>query len=103
MNGKIKAGMIVTLVLAFVASAMYVAPTLAYMSGTTNQTGDREIDRTRDRDCARDCVYDCERDQNQTQVRLQLQECATNQTNVGTINWQYQYEHQHRHQNMLSP
>jgi len=103
MNGKIKAAMIVTLVLAFIASAMYVAPTLAYMNGTTDQTGDKDLNRIRDRDCTYDCVYDCKRDQNQTQIRLQLQEYATNQTNFRPINWQYQYEHQHRHQNMLSP
>lgn len=101
MNGKIKAALMAALILGFVASAIYVAPTLAYMNGATDQTRDKDMDRIRDRDCICDC--DCDQHQNQTRTRLYLQECAQNQTSLGPINWQYQYEHQYRHQNMLSP
>jgi len=44
MNGKMKAALAAVLILGFVASAIYIAPTLAYMNGTTDQTRDRDMD-----------------------------------------------------------
>jgi len=99
MNGKVKAALIATLILGVIASAIYVAPTLAYINGTTDQTRDRDMDRIRDRDCA----CNCDQAQNQTRTRLRLQECVQDQTVTEPLNWQYQYGHQYRHQNMLSP
>lgn len=101
MNGKMKAAVIVALVVGIVASAVYVAPTLAYMNGTTDQTRDRDMDRDQLRD--RDCLCDCDRDLNQTRTRLHLQECVQNQTNLGPVNCQYQNQYQYRHQSTLSP
>ncbi len=104
MNGKIKAAMIAVLVLGFVASAIYIAPTLAYMNGTTDQTRDRDQDqdRTRDRICTYDCVCDGSQDRNQTRTRLHLQECVQNQQFMEPAAWQYQHEHQYRYGNMGS-
>jgi len=101
MNGKIKTVVIAALIVGFVVTAIYVAPTLAYMNGATDQTRDRDMDRVRDRDRVCDCY--CDQTQNQTRTRLRLQECAQSQTSLGPISSQYQYEHQCRHQNRLSP
>jgi len=107
MNGKTKAVVMAALILGVVASAVYVAPTLAYMNGIIDQTRDRDMDRIRDmnQDCICDCV--CEQDRNQTRTRLQLNGCVQNRSSIGSINWQYQceqqYQSQYRNQNMLSP
>jgi hypothetical protein len=69
MNAKMKGALILGLVLIAVASALYIAPTLAHMNGDVDQTQDR--DRLRDRDCS--CVCLC--DQDQTQTRLRTREC----------------------------
>ena len=99
MNGKTKAAVIIAMVLLVAASTIYVAPALASANGTTDQTRDRE----RDRLCDKTCNCDCTCDQTQTRTRLQLQECAMNQTCTGPEKWQYQYQNRYKHQNMLSP
>lgn len=99
MNEKIKMMVIVALILGFVASAIYVVPTLAYMNGDIDQSRDR--DQIRGKDCT--CDYTCTGDQhqNQTRIHLRLQECAP--MNCEASNWQHQYQYQYQHQSMLSP
>ncbi|MCP8304593.1 MAG: hypothetical protein H3Z50_03865 [archaeon] len=97
MNGKIKAVVIVALILIFVSSAIYVAPTLAYPNGTMDQMCNKDMNRIG----GRDCVCDCDQDRNQ--IRTQLRECTQNQPSTGFTNWHHCCEHQHRYQNMLSP
>ncbi len=103
MNGKIKSVVMVALILGFVASAIYVVPTLAYMNGDVDQTRDRDQIRGKDCTCDCTCTGDQYQDQNQTQKRahLRLQECTP--MNCEASNWQHQYQHECRHQSMLSP
>ena len=69
MDAKIKGALILGLVLFAVASALYIAPALAYMNGDCDQT--RDPDRLRERDC--DCSCICLQEQNQTQSQIQNQ------------------------------
>lgn len=101
MDGKIKVAVIAIVILSVVASAIYVAPTFAYMNGNTDQTRDRNMSQIRDRDCI--CNLNCERDQNQTHARLHIQECVSNPTSTGPAAFQYQWQNQYRYQNMRSP
>ena len=99
MNGKTKIAVIAGLMLVAVVSLVYVAPVLAYMNGTSDQTRDRDRDRLRDQTCSCDCLQT----QNQTCNQLRLQECTQNQTSAGSMNCQQQsqYQYRFRHQNML--
>jgi len=94
MNGKMKAVVVVALILGVVASAAYMAPALAYPNGTTDQTHDRKMNRIQDCECTCDCLCDQNQNQNQNQICIQHQEQAQNQQITG-LNWQYCYEHRH--------
>ena len=80
MNRKTKAVMIAGLMLVAVASVIYVAPALAYMNGTSDQTHDRDRDRLRDGTC----------------TQLRLRECTANQINARGANSEQQYRYQYR-------
>ena len=96
MNGKTKAVVIAGLMLVAVASVIYIAPVLAYMNGTSDQTHDRNRDRPRDGTCT-NC--DCLQDQNQTCTQLRLHECTENQINASGTNLEQQYRYQYRFRN----
>ncbi len=101
MNRKTMTVVIAGLIVAAVASAVYISPALAHMNSTLNQRQDRGRDRLRDQTCGCDCLQT----QNQTCAQLRVQECIQNQTCAGpaTCQQQDQYQNRFRHQNTRSP
>jgi len=92
-NGKTKALLLAAVTIGLIASAIYIAPTLAYMNGDTDQTRDRDRDRIKDQDC----LFNCGQDRNQTRTQLRLQTC------LQSLGPAMQYQYQYRYQHMLSP
>lgn len=93
MNGKMKAVLIIAVVMGLVASAVFVVPTLAYMNGDTDQTRGRDRDQTRDRD--RLCYSTCTMDQ--TRLQQRLRDCTQNETAPGPAATQYQHQYQYQY------
>ena len=102
MNGKIKAVVVASLILAVAASVVYAVPVLAHMNGTTDQVRDRDQGRLRDQICDCDCSQTQTQAQNCTQLRQQ--NCVQNQTCDGSPDCQqYRYLYRLRNQNTSTP